>query len=127
MLAFWRISDVSQIALSGLEDIDGYDRLNRQACREDGVLTLNGGCQKVYPGTPQVQLHDSAWGRDLCIDTSDSDDTVVWHPGNRPLMGVSGRESQGFVCVEAASGSGEGLSLAPGQRAQLRLQAHRLS
>jgi len=42
-------------------------------------------------------------------------------------MGVSGRECLGFVCVEAASGSGEGLSLAPGQRAHLRLQAHRLS
>ncbi|MDH0304637.1 MULTISPECIES: D-hexose-6-phosphate mutarotase [unclassified Pseudomonas] len=127
LLAYWRISDVSKIALSGLEDIEGYDRLNRQACREDGALTLKGGCQKVYPGTPRVQLQDPAWQRELCIDTGDSDDTVVWHPGNRPLMGVTGRECQGFVCVEAASGSDEGLSLAPGERAHLRLQAHRLS
>lgn len=74
-----------------------------------------------------MQLQDPAWQRELCIDTGDSDDTVVWHPGNRPLMGVTGRECQRFVCVEAASGGGEGLSLAPGQRAHLRLQAHRLS
>ena len=52
LLAYWRISDVSEIALSGLEDIEGYDRLNRQACREDGALKVKGGCQKVYPGTP---------------------------------------------------------------------------
>ena len=59
--------------------------------------------------------------------TGDSDDTVVWHPGSRPLMGVSGRESQRFVCVEAASGSTAGLSLAPGEQAHLSLQAHRLN
>ena len=88
---------------------------------------LKGGCQKVYPGTPRVQLQDPAWQRELCIDTGDSDDTVVWHPGSRPLMGVSGRESQRFVCVEAASGSTAGLSLAPGEQAHLSLQAHRLN
>ena len=74
-----------------------------------------------------MQLQDPAWERELCIDSGDSDDTVVWHPGKRPLVGVSGRECQRFVCVEIASGSGEGLSLAPGQQAHLSLQAHRLS
>lgn len=49
LLAYWRISDVSEIALSGLEDIEGYDRLNRQVCREDGALKLKGGCQRFTP------------------------------------------------------------------------------
>ena len=57
---------------------------------------------------------DPAWKRQLCIDMGDSEDTVVWHPGSRPLMGVSGSETLGFVCVEATSGHNDSLSLAPG-------------
>ena len=57
------------------------------------------------------------------IDTSDSDSTVVWHPGNRPLLGVGGDEAQGFLRLEAVSGIDDGLSLAPGQQARLSLQA----
>lgn len=74
-----------------------------------------------------MQLHDPAWQRQLSIDTGDSEDTIVWHPGSRPLMGVSSSETLGFVCVEAASGSSDSLSLAPGEQAHLRLQAQLLS
>ncbi|WP_136477919.1 D-hexose-6-phosphate mutarotase [Pseudomonas sp. DG56-2] len=127
LLAYWRISDVAEIALSGLENIDGYDRLNRQACRQKGALKVHGGCQRVFPNAANVQLHDSAWQRQLSIDTGDSENTIVWHPGNRPLLGVSSSETLGFVCVEAASGSSDSLSLAPGEQAHLRLQAQLFS
>lgn len=127
LLAYWRISDVSEIALSGLENARGYDHLRRQACQQKGALKVQGGCQRVFQNAATLQVNDPAWQRQLCIDTGDSDDTVVWHPGSRPLMGVSGRESQRFVCVEAASGSTAGLSLAPGEQAHLSLQAHRLN
>jgi hypothetical protein len=39
-------------------------------------------------------------------------------------MGVAGSETGGFVCVEAASGGSDSLSLAPGERAELSLQAY---
>ena len=127
LLAYWRISDVSEIALSGLENAKGYDHLSRQACQQKGALKVQGGCQRVFQNAATLQVHDPAWQRQLCIDTGDSDDTVVWHPGSRPLMGVSGSETQGFICVEAASGSSDSLSLAPGERAHLQLQAHSLN
>jgi D-hexose-6-phosphate mutarotase len=90
-------------------------------------LKVQGGCQRVFQNAATLQVNDPAWQRQLCIDTGDSDDTVVWHPGSRPLMGVSGSETQGFICVEAASGSSDSLSLAPGERAHLQLQAHSLN
>ena len=127
LLAYWRISDVSEIALSGLENARGYDHLRRQACQQKGALKVQGGCQRVFQNAATLQVHDPAWQRQLCIDTGDSDDTVVWHPGSRPLMGVTGSETQGFICVEAASGSSDSLSLAPGERAHLHLQAHSLN
>ncbi|AIR89671.1 aldose epimerase [Pseudomonas cremoricolorata] len=127
LLAYWRIGHVAKTALSGLENVEGYDQMNRVPCRQTNPFNIAEGCQRVYPGSAAVQVQDAAWQRALCIDTSDSDDTVVWHPGSRPLVGVTGREARGFVCVEAASGCNEALSLAPGEQAHLRLQAHRLS
>jgi D-hexose-6-phosphate mutarotase len=123
LLAYWRISSVAEIALSGLEGAEGYDQLNRQACLQKGALQVIGGCQRVFQHAGSLQLQDRAWQRQLSIDTGDNQDTVVWHPGSRPLMGVSGIESQGFVCIEAASGSSDSLSLAPGEQAHLTLQA----
>ncbi|WP_460134493.1 D-hexose-6-phosphate mutarotase [Pseudomonas sp. S1_E04] len=118
--AYWRIGHVDEIALSGLDGAQGYDQLNRQACQQEGELRVDGGCQRVFQHEGELYLKDRAWQRELCIDTGDSADTVVWHPGSRPLLGVSFNEASGFVCVESAMA---GASLAPGERAHLSLQA----
>ncbi|WP_122409525.1 D-hexose-6-phosphate mutarotase [Pseudomonas viridiflava] len=121
--AYWRISDVAEVTLQGLDGAPGYDELSRQACQQHGALRVAGGCQRVFEHEGALQLQDPAWARQLNIDTGDSTNTVVWHPGSRPLLGVCGSETTGFVRVEAASGGGESFSLAPGQHAQLKLQA----
>ncbi|EPN68952.1 hypothetical protein A245_02633, partial [Pseudomonas syringae pv. actinidiae ICMP 19096] len=59
----------------------------------------------VFEHAGALQLQDPTWQRKLNIDTGDSTNTVVWHPGSRPLLGVCGSETTGFVRVEAASGS----------------------
>ena len=122
--AYWRIGDVEDVALQGLEGVQGYDQLSRQACQQQGELRVAGGCQRVFEHNGPVQLDDQAWQRRLGINTGDSINTIIWHPGSRPLLGVAGNETSGFVCVEAASGGDESLSLAPGERAELRLQAY---
>lgn len=69
-----------------------------------------------------LKLKDDKWQRRLSIDTCDSANTAVWHPGSRPLLGVAGHEVAGFVRVEAACGVEDCMSLAPGQQARLSLQ-----
>ena len=71
----------------------------------------------------EMQLNDHAWQRALSIDTGDQGSTVVWHPGKRPLLGVSWNEVMGFVCVESTSGGTHNQALAPGEQAHLSLQA----
>ena len=121
--AYWRIGDVGEIALSGLEGAQGYDQLSRQVCQQEGELRVDGGCQRVFQHDGELQLNDHAWQRALCIDTGETADTVVWHPGSRPLLGVTWNEKSEFVCVEAASGGTDSLCLKPGERAYLSLQA----
>lgn len=120
---YWRISDIADVALEGLDGVQGYDELSRSHCEQKGKLRVMGGCQRVFEHAGPLALQDDAWSRRLSIDTSDSDSTVVWHPGNRPLLGVGGDEAQGFLRLEAVSGIDDGLSLAPGQQARLSLQA----
>jgi D-hexose-6-phosphate mutarotase len=121
--AYWRISDVADVALQGLDGAHGYDELSRSACEQRGELRVQGSCQRVFEHAGLLELQDDTWQRRLCIDTGDSDSTVVWHPGSRPLLGVGGEEAMGFLRVEAASGVDDCLSLAPGQHASLSLQA----
>ncbi|WP_122665390.1 D-hexose-6-phosphate mutarotase [Pseudomonas viridiflava] len=121
--AYWRISDVADVALHGLEGAEGFDQLNRRACRQEGELRVAGGCQRVFEHNGPLQLQDQSWQRRLSINSGANASTVVWHPGSRPLLGVAGKEASGFVCVEAASGGDESLSLAPGEQVELSLQA----
>jgi len=127
LLAYWRIGDVNEVTLAGLDGVQSYDKISRKSVMQQGELEVTGACQRVFSGASQLRLQDHAWARNLAIDTVDSDDTVIWHPGSRPLMGVSGKESQGFLCVEATSGSQDNLSLAPGEQAHLSLQARLLN
>lgn len=122
--AYWRISDVADVAVDGLDGAHGYDELSRSACEQKGELRVAGGCQRVFEHAGTLELQDEAWHRRLSIDTGDSASTVVWHPGSRPLLGVGGGEASGFVRVEAASSAADSFSLAPGQQARLSLQAH---
>lgn len=121
--AYWRIGDVAEVALSGLDGAHGYDQLSREACLQQGQLRVEGGCQRVFQHEGEMQLNDHAWQRALGIDTGHTGKAVVWHPGKRPLLGVSWNEVMGFVCVESTSGEGSGQCLAPGEQAHLSLQA----
>lgn len=122
--AYWRISDIADVVLDGLDGAQGYDELNRRACEQKGQLRVTGSCQRVFEHSGALQLQDATWKRRLNIGALDSVCTAVWHPGNRPLLGVGGNEASGFVRVEAVSGVDDRLSLAPGQSASLSLQAH---
>ena len=127
LLAYWRIGDVGEVSLSGLEGLEGYDRLSRTACKQRGKLRVDGGCERVFASTGTLRLDDRAWERSLAMDTGQNQDTTVWHPGGRPLIGVAGSETQGFVCVESATSRSHPLCLAAGEQTHLTLNAIRLS
>ncbi len=121
--AYWRISDVARVALLGLDGAAGQDLLARGECRQQGELRIEDGCHRIFRRGALVQVQDLAWQRRLLVDTRGGANSVVWHPGSRPLSDVSWREALGFVCVEAASCGADSLILKPGEDAVLELQA----
>lgn len=120
--AYWRISDVARVALLGLDGAEGHDLLARADCRQHGELRIEDGCHRIFRRSGVLQLQDLAWQRRLLIDTGGAN-SVVWHPGSRPLTDVGWNEALGFLCVEAASCGADSLCLKPGEEALLELKA----
>ncbi|NQD92212.1 D-hexose-6-phosphate mutarotase [Pseudomonas sp. CrR25] len=121
--AYWQVGDVARVTLLGLEGAPGHDLLTRADFAQRGELRAEQGCHRVFRHGGLLQLQDLAWQRRLAIDTSGAANSVVWHPGSRPLTDVGWSETQGFLCVEAASCGADSLSLAPGDEALLSLRA----
>lgn len=121
--AYWRISDVVRVALLGLDGARGRDLLKRVDCLQKGELRSEDGCHRIYRRGGLLQLQDLAWQRRLLIDTGGGANTVVWHPGSRPLSDVAWSETLGFISVQAASCADDSLTLAPGREAVLELRA----
>lgn len=121
--AYWRIGDVARVALLGLDGAPGHDQLRRAACRQQGILRIEDGCQRSFRYAGVLQLQDLAWQRRLLIDTSGGANSLVWHPGSRPLTDVGWGEALGFLSVQAASCGVDSLTLHAGQQACLSLRA----
>jgi D-hexose-6-phosphate mutarotase len=123
--AYWRVGDVAQVELLGLDGAPGYDLLARADCLQGGALRIEDGCHRIFRRGGQLQLQDPAWQRRLLLDTSGGANSVVWHPGSRPLTDVGWNEALGFLCVEAASCGPDSLSLEAGEEGLLSLHARR--
>src|SRR3546814_12872117 len=66
--AYWRIGDVGEIALSGLEGAQGYDQLSRAACQQKGDLRVEGGCQRVFQHEGELRSEERRVGKE-CVST----------------------------------------------------------
>lgn len=121
--AYWRVSEVSEVALRGLEGAQGYDLLTRSDCQQHGELRIEDGCHRIFRRGGLLHLQDSGWQRRLSIDTTGGANSVIWHPGSRPLTDVGWNEALGFLCVEAASCGADSLRLQSGEVGVLQLQA----
>lgn len=121
--AYWRVSDVVRVALLGLDGAKGYDLLKRADCQQQGTLRIEDGCHRVFRRGALLQLQDLTWQRRLLLDTHGGANSLVWHPGSRPLTDVSWSETLGFLSVQAASCMADSLSLKPGEEAVLELKA----
>ena len=121
--AYWRVSDVARVGLLGLDGVEGRDLLARGPFRQDGELRIIDGCHRVFRRGGKVRIQDAGWQRRICLDGGDTANTVVWHPGSRPLSEVSWAEGLGFVSVEAAACGEDSVTLVAGQEARLSLRA----
>lgn len=113
------VSDVTTIEVRGLEGVSFAER-DTGATSLTAPLTFGGPIDRVYSGSPRVDLVDDAWGRTLHIERFGAAQTVVWNPGpDHAPADVGAGEWRSFLCVEAAILGDGAVSLAPDQSHRL--------
>jgi glucose-6-phosphate 1-epimerase len=118
--AYYSVSDVRQIEVSGVGDTDYLDRAH-QAVRKHappGPIRFGGETDQLHLNTQSaVTISDPGWRRRIVIEKHGSNSTVVWNPwpekaGTLPDLGADAWPH--FVCVEPANAAENAVTLAPG-------------
>ncbi len=119
--AYYPVSDVRQIEVSGLGDTDYLDRAH-QAVRKHlpaGAIRFAGETDQLHLNTQAaVTISDSAWRRRIVIEKCGSNSTVVWNPWQAKADALADLGAEAwphFVCVEPANAGENAVTLAPGE------------
>lgn len=104
--AYFRVDDIDEVMLSGLEQTAYLDALDDLAMKPaTGVPMVSpANIDRVYVGAPS-RLVLSGKDSSLAIAQSGFGDTVIWNPGAeiaRRFKDLADNEWRRFLCVEAA-------------------------
>jgi glucose-6-phosphate 1-epimerase len=115
---YYAISDISDIAISGLAGttyIDKTDAARRKAQATD-LVTITAETDRVYLDTPaQCAIEDRGWRRRVVIEKDGAASAVVWNPWAEKAAAMADLGDpgwRGMVCVEAGNIAGNQVLLA---------------
>lgn len=117
---YFRVSDIANIAITGLEGRDYLDKLDAFARkRQAGPITIAGEVDRIYLGeTRRIILDDSEAGRRIDIASTGSHSAVVWNPwtAKTARLGDMGSPDafRQMLCIETANAGDDVVNLAPG-------------
>jgi glucose-6-phosphate 1-epimerase len=120
--AYYSVSDVKQIEVSGLEETDYLDRADNAKPRHQGAgaIRFAGETDQLHLNTTSpVTISDPGWQRRIAIEKRGSNSTVIWNPwiakaARMPDFGDE--EWPHMVCVEPANAAANAVMLQPGAR-----------
>jgi len=118
---YFSVSDVSKIAINGLDGCDYLDKVGPAARRnQQGDITIGSEVDRIYFDQGQdVVIKDPGLDREIRIEKLGSHSTIVWNPWIEKClkMGDFGSDDGylGMVCVESANAAEDVVQLAPGQ------------
>lgn len=115
--SYFKVSDVTDIAIHGLEDTVYIDKLEHSQRKvQQGAITISAETDRVYlDTTSDCVIDDPGLSRRIRIQKSGSRSTVVWNPWSAKAqrMGDFGDEEYPeMVCVETAN-AGDDLVTVP--------------
>ncbi|HEX6496827.1 MAG TPA: D-hexose-6-phosphate mutarotase [Acidobacteriaceae bacterium] len=118
--AYYSVSDVRQIEVSGVGDTDYLDRADNAKPKHlaAGAIHFAGETDQLHLNTQAaVTISDPEWRRRIVIEKRGSHSTVVWNPWQAKASAIAdlgGDAWPHFVCVEPANAAENAVTLAPG-------------
>lgn len=124
---YFQIGEISQIAVSGLEDTPYRDQLLATGISPAGApIRFSGEVEHVYQDTAAtVEIHDPVLKRTIFVRKSGSKSTVVWNPWidkSQRMPDFGDAEYLQMVCVESGNIRENAITLSPGERSSLKVE-----
>jgi D-hexose-6-phosphate mutarotase len=119
---YFRISDIANAGITGLEDRDYLDKLDAFSRKvQSGPIGIAAEIDRIYLGdTASITLSDGGTGRRIHISASGSRSAVVWNPWveKTARLGDMGSPDafRQMLCIETANAGDDIVLLAPGNR-----------
>ncbi len=122
---YYAVGNIHETRITGLEDTHYLDKMeNQQEKVQEGSITIIGPTDRVYLNTAATcVVHDAAGGREISVEKTNSNTTVVWNPwesGAAKLADMEPEEWRGFVAVETVNSAVNAVTLAPGASHTMR-------
>lgn len=116
--SYFRIGDISQARVSGLDGVDYLDKtLGFAKHKQAGDVTAEGETDRVYLNAPsKVSIVDPALRRRIDIEHQGADNFVVWNPWDKAadIKDMPTEDYEQFICVETANAIANSVIVAPG-------------
>ena len=124
---YFRVGDVKQIAIKGLEGFTYLDKLEAdQRKQQDGPIGINGEVDRIYLDQGgYAQIEDPSLKRRIVISKQGSHSTIVWNPGAEKaakIIDMGETCHANMVCVETANAADDVVTLAPGEEHRLSVR-----
>jgi glucose-6-phosphate 1-epimerase len=116
--SYFRVGDIKQTRVSGLDGIDYLDKTQGFAKQnQSGDVTAEQETDRVYLNAPsKVAIVDPALKRRIEIEHQGADNFVVWNPWDKAanLNDMPAEDYEQFICVETANAIANSVIVAPG-------------
>ena len=79
--SYFSVSDIRQVEVLGLEGVTFLDQLTGAQQSESHPIRFTAETDRIYrPSAHCVTLRDPGWEREILVEKSNSQSTVVWNP-----------------------------------------------
>ncbi len=111
---YFHVGDVHEVSVTGLEPTSFIDKTDNFKVKPplQSPLHFTGFTDRIYPGTTATcVIHDTLLKRDITIEKTNSNTTVVFNPW-RELPDMGPDEWHEMLCVETVNAGADSVTLA---------------
>lgn len=121
---YFKVGDISQVSVSGLEDTDYIDKVDNSALKKQiGPVVINEEVDRIYLGVrDELVINDIALKRRIRIRSGGSKTAVVWNPWAKisaDMADLQDNDYRNLLCAETTNAATDVVEVSPGRESRL--------
>ena len=121
---YFKVGDISQVSVSGLENVDYIDKVNNSSLKKQiGPVVINEEVDRIYLGVrDELVINDIALKRRIRIRSGGSKTAVVWNPWAKisaEMADLQDNDYRNLLCVETTNAATDVVEVSPGRESRL--------